>query len=92
MSAKCKFIECKCDLGDDCRCETSVNGKRGGYMSEDWLNRSTGSLVENCTQESLETMMNAKCKFIECKCNLGDNCRCETSVNGKRGGYMSELG
>ena len=91
MSAKCKFIECKCDLGDDCRCETSVNGKRGGYMSEDWLDKRTGSLVENCTQESLETMMNAKCKFIECKCNLGDNCRCETSVNGKRGGYMSEL-
>ena len=100
MNAKCKFIECKCNLGDDCRCETTVNGKRGGYMSEVWLNRITGSLVENCTQESLETMMNAKCKFIECKCNRGKEkggCRCTVhrgvlgffGFGNRRGGWAS---
>ena len=94
VNFKCVFIECKCELGDNCRCpETTFNGVKfkGSYMSEDWLNKTTGNRVENCTSETLKTMMNAKCKFIECKCNLGDNCRCETSVNGKRGGYMSEL-
>ena len=44
-----------------------------------WLNRITGDRVRNCTEDSLETMMNAKCKFIECKCNRGKEkggCRC----------------
>ena len=46
VNFKCLFIECKCELGDNCRCETSVNGKRGGYMSERWLNKTTGNRVQ----------------------------------------------
>ncbi|CCO17411.1 unknown protein [Bathycoccus prasinos] len=97
VNFKCLFIECKCELGDNCRCETIVNGKRGGYMSEVWLNRITEDRVRNCTEDSLETMMNAKCKFIECKCNRGKEkggCRCTVHrgvlpFGRQRGGWAS---
>ena len=103
VNFKCVFIECKCELGDNCRCpETTFNGvkfngKRGGYMSELWLNRITGDRVRNCTEDSLETMMNAKCKFIECKCNRGKEkggCRCTVHrgvlpFGRQRGGWAS---
>jgi len=102
VNFNCLFIECKCDLGDDCRCpETTFNGVKfkGGYMSELWLDKRTGSQVTNCTPESLETMMNAKCKFIECKCNRGKEkggCRCTVHrrvllFGRQRGGWASGM-
>ena len=103
VNFKCVFIECKCELGDNCRCpETTFNGVKfkGSYMSEDWLNRITGDRVRNCTPETLKTMMNAKCKFIECKCNRGKEkggCRCTVhrgvlgffGFGNRRGGWAS---
>ena len=66
-------------------------------MSERWLDKRTGSLVENCSPETLKTMMSAKCKFIECKCNRGKEkggCRCTVHrgvlpFGRQRGGWAS---
>jgi len=97
VSGKCKFIVCMCGLKDKCRCTKTLNGKKGGYLSELWVHKVSGIQVENCKPESLATMMNGKCKFIVCMCGRKKNggCRC-TVVRGvlglkKRGGWASGM-
>ena len=88
VSAKCIFVECKCEGGTECRCKKGPNGNKGGNASEDWFDKVTRERVYTFDEESRKTCVNAKCIFVECK--GGRNCRCMKGPNGIKGGNASE--
>ena len=91
--AKGTFIACMCDVAKNglCRCKTTLNGIKGGSASEVWFNSVTGERVYTFDEEARKKCVNAKCMFVECMCEGGSKCRCETTRNGIKGGNASEV-
>ena len=89
VNGKCLFVECKCEGGSKCRCETTRNGIKGGNASELWFDEVTGKQVPSFDEESRKTCVNGKCLFVECK--GGRNCRCKKGPDGNKGGNANEM-